>query len=236
MTDEQTPNTAAKPAADTAAQTPENTTPAANAEVSAQSAPQPAPETAVEQTAEQQESASVSGEKNWYVVHTQTGHEDKVRGKILTQKKVQNFEDRVFDVLVPTEQVVEVKQNKKVERKRKFFPGYILVEMLLTSESYWFIRNISGVSGFLGDPAPVPLPEEEIAGIVELTSSTEGKPRHAVQFSRGEQVRVTEGPFKHFVGIIEDVNEAKNKLKVMVTVFDRATPVEVDYLQVEKIN
>ena len=175
-------------------------------------------------------------EKFWYVVHTQTGHEDKVKEKILTQIKVQNFADRVFSVLVPTEEVVEVKQNKKSLRKRKFFPGYILVEMILSSQSYWFIRNIVGVTGFLGDPYPVPLPEEEIAGIVELTTVTDGKPKHAVQFDRGEQVRVTEGPFKHFVGVIEDVNEAKNKLKVMVTVFDRATPVEVDYLQVEKIN
>ena len=176
------------------------------------------------------------GQKFWYVVHIQTGYEDKVKDKILTQIKVRNFADRVFNVLVPTEDVVEVKQNKKTLRKRKFFPGYILVEMILTSESYWFIRNIIGVTGFLGDPQPVPLPEEEIAGIVELTTSNDGKPKHAVQFSHGEQVRITEGPFKHFVGVIEEVNETKNKLKVMVTVFDRATPVEVDYLQVEKIN
>ena len=177
-----------------------------------------------------------AGEKFWYVVHTQTGYEDKVKDKILTQIKVRNFADRVFNVLVPTENVLEVKQNKKTLRKRKFFPGYVLVEMILTSESYWFIRNIIGVTGFLGDPVPVPLPEEEIAGIVELTTSTEGKPKHAIQFSHGEQVRITEGPFKHFIGVIEEVNETKNKLKVMVTVFDRATPVEVDYLQVEKIN
>jgi len=175
-------------------------------------------------------------EKLWYVVHTQTGHEDKVKEKILTQIKVLNFADRVFNVLVPTEEVVEVKQNKKSLRKRKFFPGYLLVEMMLSSETYWFIRNITGVTGFLGDPYPVPLPEEEIAGIVELTTVTDGKPKHAVQFDQGEQVRITEGAFKHFVGVIQEVNEAKNKLKVMVTVFDRATPVELDYLQVEKIN
>jgi len=179
---------------------------------------------------------NTSSEKHWYVVHTQTGHEDKVKEKILTQMKVLNFSDKVFNVLVPTEEVVEVKQNKKSLRKRKFFPGYILVEMIISSESYWFIRNITGVTGFLGDPNPVPLPPEEIAGIVELTTVTDGKPKHAVQFNRGEQVRITEGAFKHFVGVIEEVNEAKNKLKVMVTVFDRATPVEVDYLQVEKIN
>lgn len=193
-------------------------------------------EQTLDQQPQEQPAHEGSAEKYWYVVHTQTGHEDKVKEKILTQIKVQNFGERVFSVLVPTEEVVEVKQNKKTLRKRKFFPGYILVEMILSSESYWFIRNIVGVTGFLGDPYPVPLPEEEISGIVELTTATEGKPKHAVQFGRGEQVRVTEGPFKHFVGVIEDVNEAKSKLKVMVTVFDRATPVEVDYLQVEKIN
>jgi transcription termination/antitermination factor NusG len=189
-----------------------------------------------EETVQNNKPETQVGEKFWYVVHTQTGHEDKVKGKILTQIKVQNFADKVFNVLVPTEDVVEVKQNKKTLRKRKFFPGYILVEMILTSQSYWFIRNIIGVTGFLGDPTPVPLPEEEIAGIVELTTSNDGKPKHAVEFNHGEQVRITEGPFKHFVGVIEEVNETKNKLKVMVTVFDRATPVEVDYLQVEKIN
>ena len=175
-------------------------------------------------------------EKKWYVVHTQTSHEDKVKEKILAQIKARNFGDRVFQVFLPTEEVVEVKQNKKVLKKRKFFPSYLLVEMILTSESYWFIRNITGVTGFLGDPYPTPLPEEEIKGIVALTSATEGKPKHAVQFDKGEQVRVIEGPFKHFVGVIDEVNEQKNKLKVMVTVFDRVAPVELDYLQVEKIN
>ncbi|MDO5765345.1 MAG: transcription termination/antitermination protein NusG [Elusimicrobiales bacterium] len=173
-------------------------------------------------------------EKAWYVVHTQTGHEDKVREKILLNIEIQGFGDRVFQVLVPTEEVVEVKQNKKILRKRKFFPGYVLVEMNMTSEAYWFIKNITGVTGFLGDPNPVPLPEEEIAGIVELTDNTSGKPKHVVEFERGESVRITEGPFKHFIGVVEEVNEQKNKLKVMVTVFDRAAPVELDFLQVEK--
>ena len=175
----------------------------------------------------------MSEERAWYVVHTQTGHEDKVREKILLNIETQGFGDRVFQVLGPTEEVVEVKQNKKVLRKRKFFPGYVLVNMDMTSESYWFIKNITGVTGFLGDPNPVPLPEEEITGIVELTDGN-GKPKHVVEFERGESVRITEGPFKHFIGVVEEVNDQKNKLKVMVTVFDRATPVEVDFLQVEK--
>jgi len=175
-------------------------------------------------------------EKAWYVVHTQTGHEDKVKEKILVQREVRNVADKVLDVLVPTEEVVEVKQNKKIQRKRKFFPGYILVEMILTSESYWFVRSVVGVTGFLGDPHPTPLPEEEIRGIIELTQPTGNRPKHVIEFSQGESVRITEGPFKHFIGVVQEVNEAKTKLKIMVNVFDRATPVEVDFLQVEKIS
>lgn len=173
-------------------------------------------------------------EKAWYVVHTQTGHEEKVKNKILLDIEVQNFGDRVFQALVPTEQVLEVKQDKKISRKRKFFPGYVLVEMIMTSEAYWFIRNITGVTGFLGDPNPVPLPEEEMQDILQRISDNSAKPKYVVEFKRGESVRITEGPFKHFIGTVEEVNEQKNKLKVMVTVFDRATPVEVDFLQVEK--
>lgn len=173
-------------------------------------------------------------ERAWYVVHTQTGYEDKVRERILLNKDIQGFDDRIFQVLVPTEEVVEVKQNKKVLHKRKFFPSYVLVEMNMTSEAYWFIKGTTGVTGFLGDPNPVSLPEEEIASIVELTENPSGKPKHLVEFERGESVRITEGPFKHFIGVVEEVNDQKNKLKVMVTVFDRATPVEVDFLQVEK--
>jgi len=172
----------------------------------------------------------------WYIVHTQTGHEDKVREKIMLQAETHNFNDRIFQVLVPTEDVVEVKQNKKIQRKRKFFPSYVLVEMYLTSETYWFVRNISGVTGFLGDPNPVPLPEEEIAAILELIRPGDGKPKHIIQFETGESVRITEGPFKHFIGVVQEVNNAKTKLKIMVNVFDRSTPVELDFLQVEKIN
>ena len=173
-------------------------------------------------------------EKAWYVVHTQTGHEKKVRNKIEQDIQGQDMGNKVFQAIVPTEQVLEVKQDKKISRERKFFPGYVLVEMIMTSESYWFIRNITGVTGFLGDPTPVPLPEEEMNDILQRISDNSAKPKYVVEFKRGESVRITEGPFKHFIGTVEEVNEQKNKLKVMVTVFDRATPVEVDFLQVEK--
>ncbi len=170
----------------------------------------------------------------WYIVHTQTGHEEKIKDKIDRDVKAQQLEDSILQTLVPTEEVREVKQSKVIHHKRKFFPGYVLVEMKLTSENYWFIRNITGVTGFLGDPNPVPVSEEEINDILARSNDTKGAPRYLVEFKRGESVRITEGPFKHFIGTVEEVNEQKNKLKVMVTVFDRATPVEVDFLQVEK--
>ncbi|MEK7288432.1 MAG: transcription termination/antitermination protein NusG [Elusimicrobiota bacterium] len=175
-------------------------------------------------------------ERAWYVVHTITGHEERVKGSILKARESTALAERIGQVLVPTEDVVQIQKNKKVIRKRKFFPGYVLIEMIVDNETYWFIRNIRGVNGFLGGTKPVPLPETEIKGILELTESSEGsKPRPAITFDRGESVRINEGPFKHFVGVVEEVNEERAKLKAMVTIFGRATPVELDFLQVEKI-
>ena len=116
----------------------------------------------------------------------------------------------------------------------KFYAGYVLVKMILTPETYWFIRTIEGVTGFLGDPNPAPVPEEEINFLLEKTNNNDGNPKYLIEFKPGESVRITEGPFKHFIGVVEEVNKQKNKLKVMVTVFDRTAPVEVDFLQVEK--
>lgn len=175
-------------------------------------------------------------ERSWYIVHTQTGYEDKVHKTLVQLVESQGYADKITQILVPTEDVVEVKLNKKNVRKRKFFPGYVLVEMALDSDTYWFVKGVSGVTGFLGDPKPIALPEEEIKNIVELTTeSAQNKPKPAVQFDKGENVRIIEGPFKHFIGVVEDVNNPKAKLKVIVTVFDRPTPVEADFLQVEKI-
>lgn len=175
-------------------------------------------------------------ERGWYVVHTQTGYEDRVQKSIQQKVDRQALGNKLFKVLIPTEEVVEVKQNKKNVRKRKFFPGYVLVDMALDNDTYWLIKGVQGVSGFLGDPNPIPLPEEEIQGIIELTTtSSQSKPKPAIQFEKGESIRITEGPFRHFIGVVEEVNEHKAKLKVMVTVFDRPTPVELDFLQVEKL-
>jgi transcriptional antiterminator NusG len=175
-------------------------------------------------------------QRGWYVVHTQSGFEDRVHKTLLQKIETEKLSDRIFNVLIPTEDVVEVKKNKKKISKRKFFPGYVLLDMVVDEITYWFIKGVPGVSGFLGEPNPTALPEEEISSILDLTSnSAANKPRPAVQFEKGENIRISEGPFRHFVGIVEDVNEAKAKIKAMVTIFGRPTPVELDFLQVEKI-
>jgi transcriptional antiterminator NusG len=172
----------------------------------------------------------------WYVVHTYSGHEDKVKDSI--QKTVANLgkQEVISQVLVPTEEVVEVKQNKKRIRKRKFYPGYVFVEMTVNNDTYWLIRNTAGVTGFLGGVKPAPMAEEEVANLINSVLNPESaKPRPAVSFSKEESVRIIEGPFKHFVAVVEDINQEKGKLKVMVTIFGRPTPLELDFLQVEKI-
>ncbi len=175
-------------------------------------------------------------ERGWYIVHTQSGYEDRVK-KLLNRKiETEKMSDKIFSVLIPTEKVVEVKKNKKKETDRKFFPGYVLLDMKIDEHTYWLVKGIPGVSGFLGEPKPTPLPEGEIKAIIDLTTaSAESKPRPAVQFDKGESVRITEGPFRHFVGVVEEANEAKAKIKAMVTIFGRPTPVELDFLQVEKL-
>jgi len=175
-------------------------------------------------------------EKKWYIVHSYTGHEDKVKAyleKIISSGKLK---DRISNILIPTEEIVEVRKNKKRISKRKFFPGYVLIEMVVDNETYWAVRNIPGVTGFLGGVKPVPLRPEELESITALTKKeAQAKPKPAVMFEKDDSVRVIEGPFENFVGVVEDVNEEKGKLKVMVTIFGRATPVELDFLQVEKI-
>ncbi|MEE9315549.1 MAG: transcription termination/antitermination protein NusG [bacterium] len=175
-------------------------------------------------------------EKKWYIVHAYTGHEDKVRAYLEKMVSSGEMKDKISNILIPTEEIVEIRKNKKKISKRKFFPGYVIVEMVIDNETYWAVRNIPGVTGFLGGVKPVPLRPEELDNIVTLTQrEAQAKPKPAVMFEKDESVRVIEGPFENFVGVVEDVNEEKSKLKVMVTIFGRATPVELDFLQVEKI-
>jgi len=175
-------------------------------------------------------------ERGWYVVHTQSGFEDRVYKQLLQKIQTERLQDKIFTVMIPTEDVVEVKKNKKKISKRKFFPGYVLMDMIIDEVTYWMIKGVPGVTGFLGDANPTPLPEEEMKAILDLTNTAAaGKPRPAVQFEKGENIRIVDGPFRHFIGVVEEVSEAKAKIKAMVTIFGRPTPVELDFLQVEKI-
>ena len=172
----------------------------------------------------------------WYVVHTYSGHEDRVKSSL--DKAVANLglQERIKNIVVPTEEVVEIRRNKKHLKKRKFFPGYVFIEMIIDNETYWLVRNTAGVTGFLGGVKPAAMPEDEVKNLIEAVSSPEGaRPRPAITFEKEENVRIIEGPFKHFIGIVEEVNEERGKLKVMVTIFGRPTPVELDFLQVEKL-
>lgn len=174
--------------------------------------------------------------KNWYVVHTQTGSEEKVRTSLEGRIASEGLQELISKVIIPTEQVSEVRAGKKRISQRKFFPGYLLVEMELNEKTYLFIKAVPGVTGFIGlGKRPMPLPQQEVDSILKRTEETQAKPSPKVVFEQGEQVRVTEGPFLNFNGTIEAVYPEKGKIKVSVSIFGRATPVELEYWQVEKV-
>jgi len=176
-------------------------------------------------------------EMKWYVVHTLTGKEYAVK-KSLKNMLAGDPEKKKFvkTILIPTEKVAEVRDGEKKISERKFFPGYILVEMELNDKSWYFIKNTPGVSGFVGTRTrPVPLMEEEVTEILNQTKEAKAKPVPKIMFKEGEAVRVKEGPFKNFTGTIEETNSEKGKIKVMISIFGRATPVELEAWQIEKI-
>lgn len=174
--------------------------------------------------------------KNWYVVHTQTGLEDRVRTVLMSGASAQGFAEAIAKVVIPTEQISEVRSGKKRVSERRYFPGYILVEMELNDATYSFVKAIPGVTGFLGaGKKPIPLPPGEVDNIVKRTEETKLKPSPKTIFSKGEQIRVKEGPFLNFNGTIDDIHPEKGKLKVSISIFGRSTPVELEYWQVEKV-
>lgn len=174
--------------------------------------------------------------RGWYIIHTYSGYEDKIRATIEKSLGNPNYTNKIFQILVPTEDVVEIKKNKRVIKKRKFFPGYLLIDMLIDNDTYWLIRNTPGVTDFLGGMKPTALAESEAQSLIALSASTpDAKPKAAIQFEMGESVRINEGPFKHFIGTVEEINEERAKIKVTVSIFGRGTPVELDFLQVEKL-
>ncbi len=174
--------------------------------------------------------------KNWYVVHTQTGSEEKVKVLLENRIAAQGMQDSVSKVIIPTEQVSEIREGKKRITQRKFFPGYLLVEMELNEQSHLFIKTTPGVTGFIGlGKKPMPLPQTEVDQILKRTQETQVKPSPKVIFEKGEQIRVKEGPFVNFNGTVEAIHPEKGKVKVSVSVFGRSTPLELEYWQVEKI-
>ena len=179
---------------------------------------------------------SVMTAAKWYVIHTQTGVESKVKTSLESRAEIAGLRHLIHQILIPTEKVSEVKEGKKRISERKFFPGYILVQMELTDDSWYLVKNTPGISGFVGSGKnPIPLSEEEVNQILRQQEEKTAKPKPKVEFSSGESVRVKEGAFANFNGIIEEINPNRGKLKVMVTIFGRQTPVELEYWQVEKI-
>jgi len=171
--------------------------------------------------------------KSWYVVHTYSGFEEKVKISVEEKVRLKGLEEKINRILIPTEKVVELKGKKKKESNRKFYPGYILVEMELDDETWHLIKNIPRVTGFVGGARPVPLPEEEVDVILQQIEKGPA-PMVKSQYEKGENVRIIDGPFSSFVGYVDEVDMDHGRMRVMVSIFGRQTPVELAFSQVEK--
>jgi len=172
----------------------------------------------------------------WYIVHTYSNFEKKVAEEIRRQAKIQGVDDLIEEVMVPTEDVVEVRRGQRVNSERKFLPGYVLVRAQLTDECYHLIKNVPKVTGFLGqNNKPMPLRQGEVDRIVSQVHEGAEHPKSSITFEIGEQVRVADGPFATFSGVVEEVDDQRSRLKVAVSIFGRATPVELEFTQVEKV-
>lgn len=203
----------------------------AEAEAETDTAEAETPQLSPEELQRQEELNSL---KKWYVIHTLSGHEQKVRYNLLKRIETMNMKEKIFNVLVPTEEEVEIKNGKKRIVQRKIFPGYVLVEMIMSDDSWYVVRNTSGVTGFVGSGTkPLPLPDEEAKQLLKQSSGE--APRRRLTLKTGDKVRITSGPFVEFYGAIQEVNPEKEKIKVAVSIFGRETPVELDYGQVEKL-
>ena len=178
--------------------------------------------------------------KQWYVIHTYSGYENKVKANLEHRIESMGVEDQIFQVLVPMEEEIEIRNGQRQTVNRKVFPGYVLVEMAMSDESWYVVRNTPGVTSFVGGGnipgsrnEPIPLEEHEVKQILRQMGVE--TPRYRVAFQKGQSVRVTDGPFAEFIGTVDEVNPERNKVKVLVSIFGRETPVELDFLQVEKL-
>jgi transcriptional antiterminator NusG len=171
--------------------------------------------------------------KNWYVVHTYSGFEEKVKMAIEEKARLKGLAEKISRILIPTEKVIELRGKKKKETDKKFYPGYILVEMELDDETWYLIKNTMRVTGFVGGTKPVQIPEEEVDVIIQQLEKGPA-PVVKTRYEKGENVRITDGPFSNFVGFVDEVDMDHGRLKVMVSIFGRQTPVELAFTQAEK--
>ncbi len=185
---------------------------------------------------EQTKSQSVSRhdeERHWYVIHCYSGYENKVRKNLEQRVETMGMKDKIFDVVIPTQEEIEVRDGKRRTVERHVFPGYVLVEMILSEESWFVVRNTPGVTGFVGmGDEPTPLRDEEVAQIMRRMESE--APTYKVTYKTGDRVRIIDGPFNDFRGTVDEIDMDRSKIRVMVNFFGRETPVELDFLQVEK--
>ena len=204
----------------------------AEAEPEAAPAPEPEPEkpSAAAPTAEPQADTG----RRWYVIHTYSGYENKVKTNLEHRIQSMDMGDKIFQVLVPTEEEIEIKNGKRHPVERKIFPGYVLVEMVMSDDSWYVVRNTPGVTSFVGSGnKPTELTDTEVRAILRQIKLD--APKYKVAFTKGEAVRVTDGPFTDLHGVVDEVNPERNKVKVLVSIFGRETPVELDFLQIEKL-
>ena len=172
--------------------------------------------------------------KQWYIVHTYSGYEERVKRALEQRVKFMDAEDKVLQIVIPTEDEIEIRSGQRRTVTKKVFPGYVLVEMRMNDDSWNVVRNTPGITGFVGGGnKPTPIAEEEVNAI--LKQMVEGSPQVRVGFGKGESVRVVDGPFTDFVGLVDEINMGKGKVKVLLTLFGRETSVELDFLQVERM-
>ena len=175
-----------------------------------------------------------TGERNWYAIHTYSGYENAVTRNLKQRIDSLNMNDKIFDVVAPTEKKIRVKGGKRVTEEERIYPGYVLVDMIVDDESWFVVRNTPRVTGFVGSGnKPSPLPEDEVNRILKQIKTE--APRIKVGFRQGQSIRVIDGPFIDFMGVVDDINEKRGKVKVLLSLFGRETPVELDFLQIEKL-
>ena len=176
----------------------------------------------------------VTGEKHWYVLHTYSGYEDSVAFNLKQRIESMGMEDKIFNVLVPKEKKIKIKDGKRVTLEEKIFPGYVIVEMIVTDDSWYVVRNTPNVTGFVGSgTVPTPIAENEINALQKRMGVDE--PKYKIDATSGDLVRIMDGPFKEYEGKVSETDDEKGKVKVLVSIFGRETPIELDFLQIKKI-